>query len=279
MATAFTKWQGCGNDFILIDDRMEGIANHRDLAVRLCDRHYGIGADGLILVLPSGKADFRMRIFNADGSEAEMCGNGIRCFARLVYDRGFTNKTVFTVETEAGVLRPALILAAGKVQAVRVDMGAPVLEAAEIPVTGFGRERVINRPITVLGQTYDVTCVSMGNPHCVVFVEDLEALDIDRIGPAFETHAWFPRRVNTEFVAIQDHTHLRMRVWERGAAVTLACGTGACATMVAAVLNQKAERQAEIELDGGVLHVEWAEDDHVYMTGPAELVFTGEWLA
>lgn len=279
MATAFTKWQGCGNDFILIDARMEGIANHRDLAVRLCDRHYGIGADGLILVLPSGKADFRMRIFNADGSEAEMCGNGIRCFARLVYDRGFTNKTVFTVETEAGVLRPALILAAGKVQAVRVDMGAPVLEAAEIPVTGFGRERVINRPITVLGQTYDVTCVSMGNPHCVVFVEDLEALDIDRIGPAFETHAWFPRRVNTEFVAIQDHTHLRMRVWERGAAVTLACGTGACATMVAAVLNQKAERQAEIELDGGVLHVEWAEDDHVYMTGPAELVFTGEWLA
>lgn len=279
MATVFTKWQGCGNDFILMDDRMEGIANPRDLAVRLCDRHYGIGADGLILVLPSGQADFRMRIFNTDGSEAEMCGNGIRCFARLVYERGFTNKTVFTVETGAGVLRPALILAAGKVQAVRVDMGEPVLEAAEIPVTGFGRERVINRPITVLGQTYDVTCVSMGNPHCVVFVEDLAALDLGRIGSAFETHALFPHRVNTEFVTVRDRTHLRMRVWERGAAVTLACGTGACATMVAAVLNQKAERQAEIELDGGVLHVEWAEDNHVYMTGPAELVFTGEWPA
>lgn len=279
MATAFTKWQGCGNDFILMDDRMEGIANPRDLAVRLCDRHYGIGADGLILVLPSGQADFRMRIFNTDGSEAEMCGNGIRCFARLVYEWGFTNKTVFTVETGAGVLRPALILAAGKVQAVRVDMGEPVLEAEEIPVTGFGRERVINRPITVLGQTYDVTCVSMGNPHCVVFVEDLAALDLGRIGSAFETHAWFPRRVNTEFVTVRDRTHLRMRVWERGAAVTLACGTGACATIVAAVLNQKAERQAEIELDGGVLHVEWAEDNHVYMTGPAELVFTGEWPA
>ena len=165
MATAFTKWQGCGNDFILIDDRTEGIVDPADLAVRLCDRHYGIGADGLILVLPSGKADFRMRIFNADGSEAEMCGNGIRCFARLVYDRGFTNKTVFTVETGAGVLRPSLIFAEGQVQAVRVDMGEPVLEAAEIPVTGFGRERVINCPIIVLGQTYDVTCVSMGNPH------------------------------------------------------------------------------------------------------------------
>ena len=279
MAIAFTKWQGCGNDFVLIDDRAERIAAPSELAVRMCDRHYGIGADGLILVLPSEKADFRMRIFNGDGSEAEMCGNGIRCFARLLYDEGVTKETWFTVETGAGVLSPSLIVTDGKVEAVRVDMGEPVLEAAEIPVAGFGRERVVGRPITVLSDMYEATCVSMGNPHCVVFVEALDTLDIHRLGPAFETHAWFPRRVNTEFVVVTDRTHLRMRVWERGAAVTLACGTGACATLVAAVLNHRAERRAEIALDGGVLHVEWAEDNHVYMTGPAELVFRGTWGA
>ena len=278
METAFTKWQGCGNDFVLIDDRACRIVDPAALSVRMCDRHYGIGADGLILVLPSESADFRMRIFNGDGSEAEMCGNGIRCFARLVYDRGWTDKTAFTVETGAGILRPSLLLDDGQVRAVRVDMGEPILEAEEIPVTGFGRERIVNRPLTVLGQTYGATCVSMGNPHCVVFVEDLASLDLCRLGPAFERHAWFPRRVNTEFVTVLDRTHLRMRVWERGAGVTLACGTGACATLVAAVLNQKAERQADIELDGGVLHVEWAEDNHVYMTGAAEMVFQGQWI-
>ena len=278
MAIAFTKWQGCGNDFVLIDDRAEQISDPADLAVRMCDRHYGIGADGLILVLPSVDADFRMAIFNADGSEAEMCGNGIRCFARLVYDYGLTDKTTFTVETGAGILRPSLIFIEDGIQSVRVDMGEPVLEAEDIPVVGLGRGPIVNRPITVLGHTYDVTCVSMGNPHCVVFIEDLAALDIDRIGPAFEKHEWFPRRVNTEFVVIRDRTHLRMRVWERGASVTLACGTGACATLVAAVLNHKTERQVEIELDGGILTVEWAEDNHVYMTGPADLVFKGEWF-
>lgn len=279
MATAFTKWQGCGNDFVLLDDRAEKIRDPADLAVRMCDRHYGIGADGLILVLPSDKADFRMRIFNGDGSEAEMCGNGIRCFARLLYDEGITTQTAFTVETGAGVLTPSLIVADEKVEAVRVDMGEPILEAEDIPVAGFGRERVVQRPITVLGDAYEVTCVSMGNPHCVVFVEDLDALDIHHLGPVFEKHPWFPRRVNTEFVVVEDRTHLRMRVWERGAAVTLACGTGACATLVAAVLNRKAERRAEISLDGGLLTVEWAEDHHVYMTGPAVLVFRGAWGA
>ena len=275
MATAFTKWQGCGNDFILVDDMERRISDPAALAKRVCDRHYGIGGDGLILVLPSDKADFRMRIFNTDGSEAEMCGNGIRCFARLVYESGRTDKTAFHVETGAGILRPSLMTIDEKMM-VRVDMGEPVLTAARIPVDGFGEERVIDQPITVLGKTYRATCVSMGNPHCVVFLDDLSALDIDRVGPAFEGHSWFPHRVNTEFVVVRDRSHLRMRVWERGAAVTLACGTGACASLVAAVLNDKTERAAEIELDGGCLTVEWGKDNHVYMTGPAERVFSGE---
>ena len=276
MALAFTKWQGCGNDFVLVDGRTSGLPQDvADLSRRVCDRHYGIGADGLIFVLPSEKADFCMRIFNADGSEAEMCGNGIRCFARLVYEDGMTDKEAFTVETGAGVLAPRIVKEKGKIVGVTVDMGEPVLEAEKIPVTGFGKNRVVAEEIEVLGNRYKATCVSMGNPHCVVFVGDVDDVAMETVGPAFERHSWFPRRTNTEFVAVRDREHLRMRVWERGAAVTLACGTGACASLAAAVLNGFSERRAEVELDGGRLNIEWAEDNHIYMTGPAEKVFSG----
>jgi len=271
----FSKWQGCGNDFVMLDCLEQKIENVSELALRLCDRHYGIGADGVILVLPSDKADFRMRIYNADGSEEEMCGNGIRCFARLVYESGCTQKKTFTVETGAGVLTPSLLLTEGKVTGIRVDMGEPILEGDRIPVSGYGMERVIAEDIEVLGKTYQMTCVSMGNPHCVVFVDDINDLPIYEVGPAFEKHERFPRHTNTEFVQVKDRQHLRMRVWERGAAVTLACGTGTCATLTAAVLNGKTDRKAEIELDGGVLQVEWAENNHLYMTGPAEMSFKG----
>lgn len=276
MALAFTKWQGCGNDFVLVDGRTSGLPRDAgELSRHVCDRHYGIGADGLIFVLPSDKADFCMRIFNADGSEAEMCGNGIRCFARLVYEEHMTEKDSFTVETGAGILTPRIVKENGKIIGVEVNMGEPVLEAEKIPVAGFGNNRVISEEIEVLGKRYRATCVSMGNPHCVVFVGDVDDVAMETVGPAFEHHDWFPRRTNTEFVVVRDREHLRMRVWERGAAVTLACGTGACASLVAAVLNGRAERKAEVELDGGRLTIEWAEDNHIYMTGPAEKVFSG----
>ena len=275
MKFSFIKWQGCGNDFVLVDCFHEKIEDYAALAKCVCDRHYGIGADGLILILPSKQADFRMRIFNTDGSEAEMCGNGIRCFARMVYEEGLTAKTEFTVETGAGILTPKLQLKDGNVQLVQVDMGAPILAAEDIPVSGYGRGRVVDEPLEVEGKSYQMTCVSMGNPHCVVFVEDAEGFPIKELGARFECHEKFPRKTNTEFVEVRDRTHLRMRVWERGAAITLACGTGSCATLVAAVLNDKTERKAEIELDGGKLIVEWAENGRVYMTGPAERVFSG----
>lgn len=276
MALAFTKWQGCGNDFVLVDARRMGLPSAPDaLSRRVCDRHYGVGADGLIFVLPSERADFCMRIFNADGSEAEMCGNGIRCFARLVYDEGMTAKETFTVETGAGVLTPRIVKTDGAAAGVEVDMGAPVLEADRIPVAGFGAARVVEEPIEALGRRWTATCVSMGNPHCVVFVDDVDAVDMEKAGPAFERHAWFPRRANVEFVEVRDAAHLRMRVWERGAAVTLACGTGACASLVAAALTGRAARRAEVELDGGRLRVSWAENGRIYMEGPAERVFSG----
>lgn len=272
----FTKWQGCGNDFVLMDCREQEPADYAALSVRVCDRHYGIGADGILVVLPSDIADFRMRIFNTDGSEAEMCGNGIRCFARYIYDYGLTKKTEFTVETGAGILVPKIILQDGVVAGIQVDMGEPHLLGEEIPVAGHDGKRVIAEPLALEGTTYAVTGVSMGNPHCVVFVDDAESFPVEALGPKFEHHAMFPRKTNTEFVEIKDRSHVRMRVWERGAAITLACGTGSCATVVAGVLNGKTERKAEVQLDGGKLIVEWADNNHVFMTGPAELVFTGE---
>lgn len=279
MGIEFTKWQGCGNDFVLVDDRSESIKDPAELSRKMCDRHYGIGADGLIIIRPSDKADTRMRIYNTDGSEAEMCGNGIRCFARWVYELGLVPGEEFTVETGAGILVPKIIKENGRITGVRVDMGQPVLDAEKIPTKGFGTGRVVNKTIEVLGETYHVTCVSMGNPHCVVLWDDLSTLDIEKLGPAFENHPAFPNRVNTEFVSVRDKNHVRMRVWERGAAVTMACGTGACATLTACVLNDRTERQAEIELDGGKLFIEWSEkDNHIYMTGPAEEVYKGTYI-
>ena len=220
----------------------------------------------------------RMRIFNTDGSEAEMCGNGIRCFSRYVYEYGLTDgQTEFPVETGAGVLVPRMEITDGKVTGVRVDMGEPILAGDEIPVTGFGQKRVVNEPLDVDGKTWRMTCVSMGNPHCVIFVDDAEKFPIYELGTHFEHSPRFPRKTNTEFVEVRDRSHVRMRVWERGAAVTLACGTGSCATVVAGVLNDKIDRKAEVTLDGGKLVVEWAENNHVFMAGPAECVFTGEW--
>lgn len=279
MGIEFTKWQGCGNDFVLVDDRSESIKDPAELSRKMCDRHYGIGADGLIIIRPSDKADTRMRIYNTDGSEAEMCGNGIRCFARWVYELGLVPGEEFTVETGAGILVPKIIKENGRITGVRVDMGQPVLDAEKIPTKGFGTGRVVDKTIEVLGETYHVTCVSMGNPHCVVLWDDLSTLDIEKLGPAFENHPAFPNRVNTEFVSVRDKNHVRMRVWERGAAVTMACGTGACATLTACVLNERTERQAEIELDGGKLFIEWSEkDNHIYMTGPAEEVYKGTYI-
>ena len=279
MGIEFTKWQGCGNDFVLVDDRSESMKDPAELSRKMCDRHYGIGADGLIIIRPSDKADTRMRIYNTDGSEAEMCGNGIRCFAIWVYELGLVPGEEFTVETGAGILVPKIIKENGRITGVRVDMGQPVLDAEKIPTKGFGTGRVVDKTIEVLGETYHVTCVSMGNPHCVVLWDDLSTLDIEKLGPAFENHPAFPNRVNTEFVSVRDKNHVRMRVWERGAAVTMACGTGACATLTACVLNDRTERKAEIELDGGKLFIEWSEkDNHIYMTGPAEEVYKGTYI-
>ena len=272
----FTKWQGCGNDFVLIDCRERALDDYGAFAQKVCDRHYGVGADGVLVVLDSDKADFRMRIFNTDGSEAEMCGNGIRCFARYLYDNGITTKRKFTIETGAGVLVPEIVETDGKVTGVRVDMGEPVLEADKIPMAGYGSKRVVNEPVEVAGRTWHITGVSMGNPHCVVFVDDIKTTPIEEVGPIFETQERYPKKTNTEFVQVLDRQHMRMRVWERGAAITLACGTGACATLTAAVLNGLTDRKAEITLDGGKLLIEWNEqDNHIYMTGPAEQSFAG----
>ena len=274
----FTKWQGTGNDFVIVNGFEETITDYAAKAIEVCDRHYGIGADGLIMVLPSSIADFQMRILNSDGSEPEMCGNGIRCFARYVYENGLANKTELSVETLAGIIRPELILENDRVVSVCVDMGEPRLQREEIPVTGNSKETVINELLTVGDSTCRITCVSMGNPHCVIFTEEVDSLDLPASGKPIEEHPLFPRKTNVEFVQVMDRRNLRMRVWERGAGVTLACGTGTCASVVAAVLNNKTDRKVKVRLDGGELFVEWREDNHVVMTGPAVEVFRGEYL-
>ena len=273
----FTKWQGCGNDFIVVDFLEETPVDFAALAVRMCDRHFGVGADGLMAVCPSKTADVRMREFNPDGTEPEMCGNGIRCFAGVVHAEGLSDEAAFTVETGAGVLVPRLQLAGSRLTGVRVDMGEPILEGKRIPVLGFGASRVIGQPIEAADETFSMTCVSMGNPHCVIFVEDAEAVPMEKFGPLLERHEKFPKKTNVEFAEITDDSHIRMRVWERGAAVTLACGTGSCATLVAAALMGRTKREAEVQLDGGKLQIEWAANNHVYMTGPAEKVFAGRY--
>mgnify|MGYP002624365296 CR=1 FL=1 len=266
----FEKWQGCGNDFVLID--RTGDASIDDLDVKLiCDRHFGVGSDGLIVARLSKVADARMQMFNPDGSEAEMCGNGIRCFAKFLIERGLVDKKTIPIETGAGVLTVEI---AG--DDVIVDMGAPILEGDRIPVLGFDGRRIIDESIEIDGREFKMTCVSMGNPHCVVFVDKISGVDIKTIGPKFETNEKFPRRINTEFVEVIDRSTLRMRVWERGAGITLACGTGACATAVAGVLSGRSDRRAKIILDGGALELEWRESDgHVMMKGAARKVFAG----
>ncbi len=278
-ALPFSKYQGLGNDFVLIDNRHQSDpVLTSDQAIQLCDRRFGAGGDGVIFLLPGQTgADYTMRIYNNDGSEPEMCGNGIRCLARFLQDLGVEPKSgSYQIHTLAGLIVPSL-KPDGQ---ITVDMGLPRLLAAEIPTTlGQPDEKVVDQSLQVGDQTWIVTCVSMGNPHCITFIDHVADLDLEQIGPQFEYHPVFPQRTNTEFVQIVDRQRLRMRVWERGAGATLACGTGACAVVVAAVLSNHADPDATVELPGGDLHIRWDQDDqHVYMTGPAQLVFKGEWI-
>ena len=281
----FTKMHGCGNDYVYVDCTKEVIPDIAATAVRVSDRHFGIGSDGLILIKSSEVADFEMDMYNADGSRGKMCGNGIRCVAKYVYDHGLTNKTEITVDTQAGIKTLQLTVCDGKVSKVRVDMGEPVLIPQEIPVKASvlgladdRREAIVAQPFTVANSSYDITCVSMGNPHCITFIdEDVRSFPLEAIGSLFEKHELFPEGVNTEFVNIIDKEHLRMRVWERGSGETLACGTGACAVAVASYLNGFTGRKVDVELMGGHLEIVYdAETNHVFMTGPATEVFSGE---
>ena len=281
----FTKMHGCGNDYVYVDCTKEVIPDIAATAVRVSDRHFGIGSDGLILIKSSEVADFEMDMYNADGSRGKMCGNGIRCVAKYVYDHGLTNKTEITVDTQAGIKTLQLTVCDGKVSKVRVDMGEPVLIPQEIPVKASvlgladdRREAIVAQPFTVANSSYDITCVSMGNPHCITFIdEDVRSFPLEAIGSSFEKHELFPEGVNTEFVNIIDKEHLRMRVWERGSGETLACGTGACAVAVASYLNGFTGRNVDIELMGGHLEIVYdAATNHVFMTGPATEVFSGE---
>lgn len=281
----FTKMHGCGNDYVYVDCTKEVIPDIAATAVRVSDRHFGIGSDGLILIKSSEVADFEMDMYNADGSRGKMCGNGIRCVAKYVYDHGLTNKTEITVDTQAGIKTLQLTVCDGKVSKVRVDMGEPVLIPQEIPVKASvlgladdRREAIVAQPFTVANSSYDITCVSMGNPHCITFIdEDVRSFPLEAIGALFEKHELFPEGVNTEFVNIIDKEHLRMRVWERGSGETLACGTGACAVAVASYLNGFTGRKVDVELMGGHLEIVYdAATNHVFMTGLATEVFSGE---
>ncbi len=275
----FTKMHGAGNDYVYVNGFVETIENPASLSIAVSDRHFGIGADGLVLILPSEKEDFRMRIFNADGSEAEMCGNASRCIAKYVFDHGMTDKTSITLETLSGQKRLDLHVENGKVSTVRVDMGEPILLPKLIPAH-IDEEKIVNFPIALDGKKVNITALSMGNPHVIIFVDDVNEIDLPKVGPKVEHHPLFPKRTNTEFLQIISPNHLKMRVWERGSGETLACGTGACAATVAAALNGKAERKVTMELTGGTLFIEWSEtDNHVYMTGPATTVFEGEYFA
>ncbi len=280
MKIDFVKMQGLGNDFILIDCLSKPLGDSSFLsylAKKLCNRNFGIGADGLILILPSSKADLRMRIFNYDGSEAQMCGNGIRCFAKYAYENKLVSKNKFTVETLAGIITPELTITNNKILGVKVNMGTPKLRRREIPMNGKDTSTVVNETLKINPeQTFKITCVSMGNPHCITFVNDVQSIPVDEIGPKIENHPLFPEKTNVEFIQVLNKQEINFRVWERGVGETLACGTGACAALVAAVLNKKTDREATIHLPGGNLDIQWADNGHVYMAGPAELVFRGE---
>ena len=272
----FTKMHGLGNDYVYIDAINQKIENESSLAKFVSNRHFGIGSDGLILICKSEVADFKMRMFNSDGSEAEMCGNGIRCVGKFVYDKGLTNKTTVKIETLAGIKTLILNTKDGKVETARVDMGEPILEAEKIPVIST-EEPVKNIELEAENKKFKFTCVSMGNPHAITIVENTKEFDVEKYGKVLEVDKAFPKKANIEFAQIVNRQNINMRVWERGAGETLACGTGACATAVACNLNGLTDRKVNIELLGGTLNIEWNEtDNHVYMTGPAVTVFDGE---
>jgi diaminopimelate epimerase len=273
----FIKMHGIGNDYVYVDCFRETVSEPERLAVQISNRHVGVGGDGLILIMPSDRADVRMRMFNADGSEAQMCGNGIRCLAKYVYESGISRKPEITVETLAGVLSLELITTShGAVEKVKVNMGRPRLRRQDIPMRGEGHQ-VLGEKLTVGDREFAVTCVSMGNPHCVIYVDDVAQVAVSHYGPLLEHHPQFPQRTNVEWIERVNKREIRQRTWERGSGETLACGTGACAATVASVLNGATDRCVTVHLLGGDLEVEWADDEHVYMTGPAVEVFRGEW--
>lgn len=275
----FSKMHGLGNDFIVIDARGKEDIDYNSLAKRMCHRHIGVGADGILLVLDSKLADIRMRIINSDGSEAEMCGNGIRCFSKYVFERGIVKKDKFKVETLAGIIEPELILNEyGLVEKVKVNMGKPSFKRKDIPMQGDPESDAINTSIEVDGKEYKITSLLMGVPHTVLFVDDVEKVDIYTLGPKIERHEVFPRKTNVNFVQVIDKNNIKVRTWERGAGATFACGTGSCASVIASNLNGYTERKANVHLYFGTLEIEWQEDGTVFMTGPAEEVFVGEYL-
>lgn len=272
------KMHGLGNDFICLDHFLfPPDMDYPEIAIKLCHRQFGVGGDGLIAVLPSDKADAKMRIFNSDGSEAEMCGNGIRCFAKYVYDVGYVRKESMEIETMAGVLAIKLEIIEGQIHQVTVDMGEPCLDPDKIPVIAGG-DMVVQHTIEVDGSKFNITAVSMGNPHCVIFINDFNKLQWQNLGSKIEVHPLFPRKTNVEFVKVENPHEITMKVWERGTGVTLACGTGACASVVAGVLEGRINRQVTVHLPGGDLRIEWREDNHIYMSGPATYVFRAQLL-
>lgn len=275
----FVKVHGLGNDFVLVNTLKEENLppDLAGLAIKVCHRHFGVGADGLVLIKPSAEADFAMQIINSDGSEAEMCGNAIRCVAKYAYEQGLVNSRVMRVQTAAGIMVPELVMENGSVQAVKVDMGEPQLEREQIPMHG-PPGRVVNEPLQAGADTFNITTVSMGNPHCIIFVPDVAAVSLETLGPQLENHPSFPRKTNVEFVQVLNGGEVHMRVWERGAGPTMACGTGTCAVAVASHLNGHTGRKVRVHLDAGALDIEWAENGHVFMTGPAEEVFTGAYI-
>jgi len=282
MKIEFVKMHGLGNDFILIDCLNKPLGDSSFLsylAKKLCDRNFGTGSDGLILILPSSNTDLKMRIFNSDGSEAQMCGNGIRCFAKYAYENKLVSKNKFTVETLAGIITPELIFKDKEISGIKVDMDIPKLKRREIPMEGKNDPTVVDETLKIDSKyVFKITCVSMGNPHCIIFVNNVQSIPVDEIGPKIENHPLFPEKTNVEFIQVLNKQEINFRVWERGVGETLACGTGACAALVAAVLNKKTNREVIIHLPGGNLDIQWADDGHVYMTGPAELVFRGEMI-
>ena len=272
----FTKMQGCGNDYVYVNGFENKIDNPNKLSEIVSDRHFGIGSDGLIVINPSEKADFKMSMYNADGSEGKMCGNGIRCVAKYVYDNKMTDKTTITVETLSGIKTLELNVKNDKVETVKVNMGTPILLPKDVPVVS-DKDKVVDEPIVIDDKEYRITCVSMGNPHAITFIENTDDLEIETIGPKFENNPIFPDRVNTEFIQVLDRNTVKMRVWERGSGDTFACGTGACATVVACVLNGLTDDKVTVKLLGGDLFIEYnREENTVYMTGPAKVSFTGK---